>query len=395
MTDSELEALLAGGESERAERKRNVSDKDRIRQAICAFANDLPGSGRPGVIFIGVEDNGDCANQAIGDALLLELSQMRDDGKITPFPSLAVERRRLRNCDVAVAVVRPSHNLPVRLDGRVWIRVGPRRALATPEEERHLLERQRGHDLPFDAREAASATIQDDLDSAYVRDEYLPSAIAPDVLAENQRPIEQQLRSVHFVGRHALPTHVGLIVAGIDAPRNLPGAYVQCCRFEGRDLADPIRDSRDISGRIADVLRRAEEWMQAQNAVAVFFVEREREQRMPEYPSVALQQLFRNAVMHRNYDGTSEPVRVYWFDDRIEISNPGGPYGQVTQANFGTGVNDYRNPTLAEAMKNLGFVQRFGVGIATAQKALRENGNPEAEFEVQPSRVLAVLRRHR
>ncbi len=98
--------------------------------------------------------------------------------------------------------------------------------------------------------------------------------------------------------------------------------------------------------------------------------------------------------MHRTYEGTNAPVRVYWFDNRIEIHNPGGPYGAVTAENFGQpGVTDYRNPHIAEAMKVLGFVQRFGVGIATAQAELRKNGNPPAEFQVQPSAILATVRK--
>jgi ATP-dependent DNA helicase RecG len=68
--------------------------------------------------------------------------------------------------------------------------------------------------------------------------------------------------------------------------------------------------------------------------------------------------------MHRSYEGTNAPIMVYWFDDRIEIINAGGPYGRVTAENFGKpGFADYRNPNIAETMKVLGFVQRFGVGI--------------------------------
>jgi len=62
--------------------------------------------------------------------------------------------------------------------------------------------------------------------------------------------------------------------------------------------------------------------------------------------------------------------------------------------NFGRpGVTDYRNPNLADAMKVLGFVQRFGVGIATAQAELLKNGNPPAEFHVEPSNVLVTIRK--
>jgi ATP-dependent DNA helicase RecG len=42
MTDAELETLLADAESDRCERKQSLSDADRVREAICAFANDLP-----------------------------------------------------------------------------------------------------------------------------------------------------------------------------------------------------------------------------------------------------------------------------------------------------------------------------------------------------------------
>ena len=98
--------------------------------------------------------------------------------------------------------------------------------------------------------------------------------------------------------------------------------------------------------------------------------------------------------MHRSYEGTNAPVRVTWFTDRIEIVNPGGPYGIVTTTNFGQpGVTDYRNPHLAEAMKVLGYVQRFGVGIATARKLLAENGNPPPEFDPRDTHVLVTIRR--
>lgn len=99
--------------------------------------------------------------------------------------------------------------------------------------------------------------------------------------------------------------------------------------------------------------------------------------------------MLRNAYMHRSYETTNAPIRVYWFDDRIEIASPGGPYGSVTMENFGQpGIADYRNPNLAEAMRALGWVQRFGAGIGIARKALGER----LSFMVQPSVVIAIIR---
>jgi len=116
-----------------------------------------------------------------------------------------------------------------------------------------------------------------------------------------------------------------------------------------------------------------------------------REQRQVDYPVDALRQLVRNAVMHRNYEGTHAPVRVHWFSDRVSVWSPGGLYGQVNKENFRTGVTDYRNPLVAEVMHHLGFAQRFGMGIPLAPKRLAENGNPPPDFELAPTHVSVTV----
>ena len=98
-----------------------------------------------------------------------------------------------------------------------------------------------------------------------------------------------------------------------------------------------------------------------------------------------------NAIMHRDYNSNT-PVRFYWFEDRIEIQSPGGLYGEVTKETL-TERNSYRNPIIAEAMHSLGYVNRYGHGIQRAQAALKENGNPPAEFDTRDHVFLAVIRR--
>lgn len=396
MEDAELEALLEDGESDRVERKASATDKDRIREAICALANDLPGHGKPGVIFVGVRDDGSCAGLPITDELLRELADLRSDGNIVPFPAMEVQRRRLRGCDVAVVIVHPSLAPPVRCRGRVWVRVGPRRAVATAEEERRLVERRRARDLPFDINPVVTART-DDLDLDLFRREYLPAAVAPEILSQNERDVEQQLASLRMAcaqqGR-VVPTVLGLLVLGKDPTGFIPGAYVQFLRLAGVSLADPVKDAETFSGPLPELIRRVEEKLEAHIERARDLSSAPREIVRPDYPLVALQQLVRNAVLHRNYDGTHAPVRINWFSDRIEIHSPGGPYGQVNRTNFGQpGITDYRNPHLAEAMRHLGYVQKFGVGIPLARRELEKNGNPPLEFLVEDTHVVAIVRR--
>ena len=188
-------------------------------------------------------------------------------------------------------------------------------------------------------------------------------------------------------------TILGLLVAGIRPRDFIPGAYVQFLRIAGTELADEIIDALEIDGTITDTIIRLEDKLRTHNHSRVDFTSGDLEKRIENYPVAALQQLARNAIMHRDYETTNSPVRVTWFNDRIEIQNPGGPYGVVTKENFALpGRTDYRNPNLAEAMKVLGFVQRFGVGIATAQRLLREAGHPEIDFSAEPGHVLATVR---
>jgi len=85
MNDQELATLLNDLESDRVERKASISDRNIIRQAICAFANDLPNHQQPGVLFIGVNNDGTCANLPISDQLLLTLSEYTIRWKYSAF----------------------------------------------------------------------------------------------------------------------------------------------------------------------------------------------------------------------------------------------------------------------------------------------------------------------
>jgi ATP-dependent DNA helicase RecG len=114
----------------------------------------------------------------------------------------------------------------------------------------------------------------------------------------------------------------------------------------------------------------------------------------PDYPETAFRQILCNAILHRSYDGNNAPIHFYWYNDRIEINSPGGPFGEITLENFGEpGLVSYRNRNLAEVMKNLDLGQGFGFGIKWARETMEQNGNPPIEFKVSNSNVCCVLRK--
>jgi len=362
---------------------------------VCAFANDLPGHAAAGVVFIGVRDDGVPVNLDISDRLLLTLADIKTDARIVPPPSMTVERRVLKGAAVAIITVEPSDAPPVRFDGRVWIRIGPRRGTATSQDERILNERRRHRDADFDTHPIHGCDIREINRTAF-ENEYLPQAVAADVLAANGRSYEERLASLGIISsvENPVPTVVGMLAFGRSPRTYVPCSYVQFLRIRGAEWGGPIADEQEIDGTLDQIIRRLDEKIRANLTISVDFSSGDSvEHRKSPYPISALQQITRNALIHRTYENTNAPVRVYWFDDRIEVHSPGGPYGLVTPENFGVpGVSDYRNPRIAAVLKDMGFVQRFGFGIAEARRSLAENGNPVVDFSVEHTVVLATLR---
>ena len=383
---AELAAMLADVESDLAERKETFDGDapNTVRQAICAFANDLPNHRRAGVVFVGVRDDGAPTGLEVNDALLLKLAHCKTDGNILPLPTMSVRKHTFGSCDVAVVSVTPADSPPVRYRGRIWTRVGPRRAIASAQDERILNEKRRHGDMPFDTRPLHAATLAD-LDLRRFEFLYLPEAFSADVLQKNDRTMEERLAATKMTvsAEEPTPTVLGVLVLGRRPTNFLPGAYIQFLRIDGEERSDPILDSVGIKGPLDEVMSSLDATLRAHVRTSVEVGTARTEIRRSTYPLAALQELTRNAVLHRSYESGNSPIQVYWFDKHIEIINPGGAYGDITPSNFGEpGLVAYRNPNLADAMRVTGLVQRYGIGIPLVRRELRANQQPPPEYQV-------------
>ncbi len=383
---------MADLESDRIERTISTNNVDKWAQAVCAFSNDFPNHQSPGYLLIGVNDDGTPTGLQVTDRLLQNLAALRSSGNIQPLPALTVQKYSMPNGvgEVAVIEVFPSDLPPVRYKGRVWIRVGPRRAIANETEERLLSERRATNTRHFDARPCLGSTLTD-LNLDLFRLNYLPKAIASDILEENQRNLKQQLASLRFYDLDKdCPTYAGILLFGKQPKWWIPGAYIQFIRFTGATLTTDVDSEHALSGDLISLLQELDILIKLNNKHRPIPQTILREKRFSAYPTLALKELMMNAVMHRWYEGSTAPIRCYWFSEHIEIQNPGGLYGEATPDNF-PHQNAYRNPVLAEAMKILGYVNKFGYGVQRAIEALANNGNPPAQFQFEPTYFLVKL----
>ena len=149
---------------------------------------------------------------------------------------MSVRNLTLAGNDVVVVTVQPPDAPPVRARGRIWIRVGPRRAIADAQGERILNERRRHRDAPFDAQPVPNATLSD-LDLRRFEDEYLPRAFDRRLLAANYRTTEERLATAKVITsvHEPTPTVLGLLVLSIRPQDFIPGAYGQFLRIVGTE----------------------------------------------------------------------------------------------------------------------------------------------------------------
>ena len=253
-SESELRAMVQDVESDLVERKESLRG-DAPTGIGCAFANDLPDHQCPGVVFVGVNDAGRPTGLPITDALLRQLADIKTDGNIVPPPTLTVGTHAVAGHEVAVVTVQPADSPPVRYRGRTWIRVGPRRAVASLQDERILNEKRRHRESSFDAHPAPGARLAD-LDLRYFEEEYLPRAVDAATLEQNDRSTIERLASMKMVASadDPRPTICGILILGKHPRDYLPGAYVQFLRIAGTALDSPIVDERLFDGPIGPLI---------------------------------------------------------------------------------------------------------------------------------------------
>ena len=386
ISQAELESLSKIMETDRIEKTVSVNKEDKFGEAICAFSNDLSDHRLPGYILVGVNDDGSRNGLKVEERLLQTLLSFRTDGRIVPPPSISVAMFSFHDGEVAVAEVLPSFQPPVRYRGRVWIRSGPRRDIASEAEERRLSEKRSSFARTFDTLPCLGSTV-DDLSVALFKLVYLPNAIDAETLAENHREIKEQLSSLKFYDLPKnCPTHAGIILFGINPRYYLSGAYIQYVRFKGNDEISDFDFEYRFEGDLTTQFKVLRDFIRSQIVKTV--QHSLGEEYIHNYPASAIEELLYNAIIHRDYQSNA-PIKFYEFSDHLEIINPGGLYGDARPENF-PNKNDYRNPAIAEAAKTLGFVNTFNVGVKRAKAALHKNRNPEPEFIIDQATSFGV-----
>lgn len=173
------------------------------------------------------------------------------------------------------------------------------------------------------------------------------------------------------------PTHAGLLFFGKDPSEYIPQNEIRIARFRGTMRMEFI-DSKEIKGPFYKMLDEVEIFFKRNTRLASKVVEFKRVD-IPEYPYEAIREAVINAIAHRDYTRRGAPIIISIFDDRVEISNPGGLLSGLSIKNL-EGRHETRNEKICEIFHHTLDMEKFGTGIRKMKRLTKEHGLSAPEF---------------
>lgn len=360
-----------------------VVDADRLSETIVAFANSDGGH-----LLVGVTPGG----RVVGNLLEEEVEGALRHALVDCRPPVKTEWQTLptpQGLVVSIFVPR-STELHSLADGRVLIRSGTDNAPLGGEQIRQLAATKSSSD--FEA-EAVSGATRDDLDDEIIA-EYISKR------QERQRrtltmPPDELLVQIGALTSDDVPSHVGLLLFGREPQVYLPQSGAVFVRFTGTEPRGPqglpgYGRREEIGGPLARMIERLWQvvWSEMRVQAVVRGLQREEK---PEYPPFAVREALVNAVCHRDYRLRGRRIEVRMFDDRLEVSSPGGLPGYMTLDNI---VEEHfsRNPRLVNGLFQWGYIEELGLGVDRMIEDMVKNGHPQPIFRATPYAFTVTLK---
>ena len=367
METAELLEIISRDEDSRHQFKADVTNEISLGQEMVAFSNSGGGA-----IFIGVSNDGTFAGLKRGDmGRLNQLVSNAASQQVRPPINPQTENIAAPNGLVMRIVVPDGMSKPyMDKNGVIWIKSGSDKRKATSREEVQRLYQSAGL-IHGDEIPVSGMTVSD-LDLDYFRGFFEKNFGEP--LEQQEAALPQILHNMNLM-KDGLLNISGALLFAKNPSYRLPVFIVKAIAFPGNEIHETnYLDSRDISGKLADVFHQSMSFVLGN----IHHVQGDQDVNapgQPEIPPIALEELLANALIHRDYF-VSSPVRIFVFDNRVEIISPGHLPNNLTVENIKSGNSNIRNPILASFATKILPYRGLGSGITRALKAY-----PNIQFE--------------
>lgn len=377
---AELRTRIDRWENLHTELKEWPVHPDNLAGVLVAFANTDGGD-----LILGVSEQREITGVGDPDRVARDVDNVAANNCEPPITVVQETVRSEDDRTVVVVHVPKGDMRPYRTNrGLYYVRTSSGRRQASREELLRLF--QATESLYYDETPLPRLSLQDlDLASFEV---YLQETGQSYLLEDMERLLENW-----YLTSKGHPTVAGVLLFGRRPQQHIPYAQINAARFPGTDSSfDPL-DRKDLGGRLLEVVDQAERFLHLHLPVPHEIRGFEPEPK-PELPKEALREAIVNAVAHRDYT-IRGPIRLFIFDDRIEIHTPGRPPNGVDAEAMRAGAHVVRNPWIYARLSDAGLVTRAGTGIRRIIRLVREATGREVGIEVRDFEVLLTIPRRR
>jgi len=362
-----LDRLLEQPEGKTLEFKRDLSSPRNTIKTLVAFANSAGGR-----LIIGVDD----ARRVVGVTNPLDeeerIGNLITDG-ISPrlVPNIELMSRG-EHTFLAVEVFpsssRPHYVTRLGPENGVYVRLGSSNRQAGPDVVAELQRSARG--IVFDEQPMPELELEDlDLDAAQR-------------LFGAQRVLDERilitLKMLRREQNRLVPTRGAVLLFGKAREQHFPDAWVQCGRFRGVGKVE-IFDQTEIHEHLPDAVVAIELFLKKHAFKSARFGGMQRED-VWSIPLSILREAIINALVHSDYSQRGTPIRIAFFDDRIDIESPGMLLPGMTVEDMKSGVSRIRNPVIARVFRELKLIEQWGSGVKRMYAEAASQGLPEPDI---------------
>jgi ATP-dependent DNA helicase RecG len=369
LNPTEIKSIIASGEGYNAEFKVSIPSKIKeITEEVCAFAN---ASG--GVVLIGVDDANTIKGITIDNAKRSAIQNSINE--ISPVLKCDFNIVEVDGKDIAVIEVPSGQNKPYVLSGAIYVRQGPNsQKLTTVEEMRDFF--QQADKIYFDDAICKEANIEDDIAKENINTFRFEAGLV------NATSDEQLFTNLKLVTNDGQLKNGTVLFFGSNPEKFFEKAVIRCVAFDGIDKRY-IVDDKVMTGTLYQQYQKSMIWLKSKLNVR-YDIEGEGgkpRKELWEIPETAFKETIINSLAHRDYYDKGARITIEVFDDRVEISNPGGLVSAVPRSEFGK-RSASRNPLIFGLFERMRLVEQIGSGITRIRDVMNDEGLTPPEFNI-------------
>jgi ATP-dependent DNA helicase RecG len=333
--------------------------------AVCAFANASGGR-----VFIGVDDDGNVFGT---DTSNTARSRIQDTiGKIEPRLNVNLDVVE----DIVVLTVPEGTYKPYSCPAGFYLRSGPNSQKLDRDsiveffqnEGRVRYDEIVREDLPITERFNEAAYW------SYIKAARISNVLERDAILKNLECAGMADGRICFTNAGALFFRIN------DEDVLFRHAGIVCALYKGTDKAI-ILDAKELDSDIVSNVDDTIVFLKKHLRVG-YKIESLKRDNVLELPEDALREAIVNAASHRLYYEKGARIMVEIFDDRVDITSPGGVCKGITEENFGT-VTLTRNPIIVSMFFRIDYIEQMGTGIARMRSAAKAANVAEPEFRLE------------